>query len=106
MKPFTTTLWGGCIVHPSRKTVFPLAPEAICRQDGSTKNDCEKAAIRRFLAQTKHNHPRLKLVILLDGLYADNPTIAMIREYRWNFIIVAKDGNHVSLIEAMNTLYD
>ncbi|MBO9497796.1 hypothetical protein J7438_27485, partial [Thalassotalea sp. G20_0] len=35
------------------------------RQDGSTKNDCEKAAIRRFLAQTKHDHPRLKLVILL-----------------------------------------
>ncbi len=103
---FYHNIMGGCIVHPSRKTVIPLAPEAICRQDGSTKNDCEKAAIRRFLAQTKHDHPRLKLVILLDGLYADNPTIAMIREYGWNFIIVAKDGNHVSLIEAMNTLYD
>ncbi|WP_209278429.1 hypothetical protein [Thalassotalea sp. G20_0] len=64
---FYHNIIGGCIIHPPRKTVIPLAPEAICRQDGSTKNDCEKAAIRRFLAQTKHDHPRLKLVILLGG---------------------------------------
>lgn len=99
-------IMGGCIVHPNQKTVLPLAPEAICKQDGTTKNDCEKVAIRRFLAQVKHDHPQLKLIILLDGLYADNPTIALIREYGWHFIIVAKDGNHVSLIEAMNELYD
>ena len=24
---------GGCLVHPNRKTVVPLAPEAICRQE-------------------------------------------------------------------------
>ncbi|WP_067587504.1 transposase [Endozoicomonas ascidiicola] len=99
-------IMGGCLAHPNKKTVIPLAPEAICRQDGSTKNDCEKAAIRRFLAQVKKDHPRLQLVILLDGLYADNPTVAMIREFGWHYIIVAKDGNHVALIEAMNALYD
>ena len=99
-------IMGGCIVHPNQKTVIPLAPEAICKQDGTTKNDCEKAAIRRFLVQVKHDHPRLKPVILLDGLYADNPTIALIRKYGWHYIIVAKDGNHVSLIEAMNELYE
>ena len=92
-------LLGGCIVHPDQKTVIPLAPEAIVRQGGSTKNDCEKNAIKRFLAHTKREHPHLKFVILLDGLHADNPTIELIKSYGWHYIIVAKDGNHVPLIE-------
>ena len=99
-------LLGGCIVHPDQKTVIPLAPEAIVRQDGSTKNDCEKNAIKRFLAHTKREHPHLKFVILLDGLHADNPTIELIKSYDWHYIIVAKDGNHVPLIEATNALCD
>ena len=58
-------IMGGCIVHPNQKTVLPLAPEAICKQDGTKKNDCEKVAVRRFLARVKHDHPQLKLIILL-----------------------------------------
>ena len=103
---FYHNILGGCIVHPDQKTVIPFAPEAIVRQDGSTKNDCEKNAIKRYLAHVKREHPQLKLIILLDGLYADNPTIALIKKYGWHYIIVAKDGNHVPLIEAMNALYD
>ncbi|MBO9496180.1 hypothetical protein J7438_19145 [Thalassotalea sp. G20_0] len=30
-------IMGGCIVHPNQKTVLPLAPEAICKQDGTGK---------------------------------------------------------------------
>ncbi len=103
---FYHNMMGGCIAHPDQKTVIPLEPEAIIRQDGCTKNDCEKNAIKRFFAHVKRVHPLLKLIILLDGLYADNPTIALIKKYGWHYIIVAKDGNHVSLIEAMNALYD
>ena len=68
----------GCIVHPNHSVVLPLAPEPIVQQDGTTKNDCEKNALKRFLANTKRKHPHLKLVILLDGLYADAPTIRLI----------------------------
>lgn len=103
---FYHNLMGGCIVHPDQKTVIPFAPEAIVQQDGSTKNDCEKAAIKRYFAHTKREHPHLELIVLLDGLYADNPTIELIKSYGWHYIIVAKDGNHTSLIEAMNTLCD
>jgi hypothetical protein len=99
-------LMGGCLVHPEQKTVLPFAPEAIVRQDGSNKNDCEKNALKRYLAHVKREHPHLKLIILLDGLYADNPTIELIKRYGWHYIIVAKDGNHKSLIEAMNALGD
>ena len=101
---YSHSLTGGCIVHPDQKTVIPFAPEAIVRQDGSTKNDCEKNALKRYLAHVKREHPHIKLIILLDGLYADNPTIELIKKYGWHYIIVAKDGNHESLIEAMNAL--
>ena len=47
---------------------------------------------------------RLKLVVVLDGLYADNPTIRLIRSYGWHFIIIAKDDNHASLIKAVDAL--
>ncbi len=99
-------LLGGCIVHPDQKVVMPFAPEAIVQQDGDNKNDCEQNAIKRYLAHVKREHPHLKLVILLDGLFADNPTIELIKSYGWHFIIVAKDGNHKSLIEAMDALCD
>lgn len=99
-------LMGGCIVHPDQKTVIPFAPEAIIKQDGKTKNDCEKNALRRYFEHLKREHPHLKLIILLDGLYADNPTLALIRQYGCHYIVVAKDGNHEPLIEAVNALYD
>ena len=97
-------LMGGCIVHPDHKVVIPLAPEAIVRQDGCTKNDCEKNALKRFLKNIKKDHPYLKLIIVLDGLYADGPTIRLIKSYGWHYIIIAKDGNHGSLIEAVDEL--
>ena len=62
-------MMAACIVHPEQKTVLPLASEAIVLQDGASKNDCEKTAIKRLFSTIKKNHPRLKFVILLDGLY-------------------------------------
>ena len=97
-------LMEGCIVHPDHKVVIPLAPEAIVRQDGCTKNDCEKNALKRFLKNVKKDHPYLKLIIVLDGLYADGPTTRLIKSYGWHYIIIAKDGNHGSLIEAVDEL--
>jgi len=32
---------GAVIVHPDKKQVIPLYPEAITHQDGSNKNDCD-----------------------------------------------------------------
>lgn len=97
-------LMGGCLVHPGQKVVIPLAPEAIVYQDGATKNDCEKSAIKRFFAHVNKDHPYLQLVIVLDGLYADGPTIRLIKSYGWHYIIVAKDGNHAALIETVDEL--
>ena len=41
-------LLAAVLVHPDRKQVIPLFPEAITHQDGATKNDCEANASSPF----------------------------------------------------------
>ncbi len=40
---------GAAIVNPYYKEVIPLCSEIIRKQDGETKMDCERNAVRRFL---------------------------------------------------------
>jgi len=55
-------LLGGAIVHPDFAEVVPFAPEAIIKQDGKTKNDCERNAAKRFLEKLRQDHPHLPLL--------------------------------------------
>ena len=82
----------GCIVHPDHKAVFPVFAEAITKQDGSTKNDCERNASKRFLPTVRTVLPDRKLLVLLDGLYADGPTIRTLLSHQMDFITVVKEG--------------
>ena len=43
-------------------------PEPIMRQDGATKNDCERNAAKRFLHDLRQDHPTLPLLIVEDSL--------------------------------------
>ncbi len=65
----------GAFVAPNCKEVLPLCPELIRRQDGSTKNDCERNATRRFIADFRREHPQLKVIVTEDGLSANAPHI-------------------------------
>ena len=56
-------LLAASIVHPKLNTVIPLCPEMIQKQDGDSKNDCERNATRRFLKNLREEHPNLKLII-------------------------------------------
>lgn len=78
------------IVHPGYKEVIPLAPEPILKQDGKTKNDCEQNAAKRLLADTRREHPHLKLIVIEDALHANSPHIALLKELNMRFIIGAK----------------
>ena len=66
------------------------------------KNDCEKNALKRLLEHVRCEHPHLKLVLGLDGFYSDRPTIKLIQSYGHGFIIVAKDGDHQSLLQTVD----
>ena len=38
------------MVHPTQKTVLPIAYEPITKHDGDNKNDCERNAAKRLVA--------------------------------------------------------
>ena len=73
----------GAIVHPDFKEVLPLAPEAIVKQDGATKNDCERNAAKRFLAQLRQDYPEWAFIITEDGLSANAPCISTTYATSW-----------------------
>ncbi len=66
--------------------------EWVINTDGQTKQDCEQNATKRLLRRLKKEYNRLPICILLDGLYANQPTMKAIKvENNWEFIIVWKD---------------
>ena len=90
---------GGAIVHPDRKEVIPLAPEPIIKQDGETKNDCERNAAKRFLEQLRHDHPHLPLIIVEDALSSNAPHIRELEQHQCHYILGVKEGDHAFLFE-------
>jgi hypothetical protein len=91
----------GCIVHPEQECVIPLCPEPMRRQDGNDKNDCERAAMRRFLERLRADHPRLQVIIVADALHATGPLIRDLRLFDANFILGVKPGSHIKLFEGI-----
>lgn len=94
-------LLGGAIVHPDLKVVIPLAPEPIIKQDGQTKNDCERNAAKRFLAQVRQDHPELPLIIIEDALSANAPHIKTLQKHKIRFILGVKEGDHAFLFDTV-----
>jgi hypothetical protein len=87
------------VIHPNLKTVIPLAPEAIIRQDGASKNDCEMNALKRWVQHFREQHPQLKIILNLDGLYGNNKIISLLRGAQIPFIIVVSDTLQNGLFE-------
>lgn len=90
---------GAVLAHPDCRQVIPLCPEPILKQDGTTKNDCERNAFHRFLADLKREHPRLALTLCSDALSATAPHINELKSLGYNFIIVAKPEGNRTLYE-------
>lgn len=90
---------GAAIVHPDRKEVIPLAPEPIQKQDGSTKNDCERNAAKRLLRKIRQEHPHLKLLVVEDALASNAPHIRDLLELKMHFLLGVKAGDHAFLFD-------
>src|SRR5438132_13845957 len=74
-------LLGAALIHPDRREVIPLMPEAIIKHDGSEKNDCERNAAKRFITKLRHDHPHLGFIITEDGLSSNAPHIETLHDY-------------------------
>lgn len=102
---YSHQLLGGAIVHPDLKAVIPLAPEPIIKQDGETKNDCERNAAKRFLAQFRQDHPHLPVIIIEDALSANAPHIKELEKHNLRYILGVKAGDHDFLFDYVQTAH-
>ncbi len=104
----TTTYFHSCItpivVSPNRKQVINLEPEFIKKQDGAQKQDCENAAVKRWLkknGQKKYGH---RVTLLGDDLYSHQPICELALEQDYNFIFVCLKSSHQTLYEWLDFL--
>jgi len=82
--------------------MLPLASEFLDYMEGDTassKQDCELKAFRRIAEKIKKHFPRLKIMVILDGLYPKGPVFELCREYGWQFMIVLQDKSLKSVWE-------
>jgi len=103
-KTYSHQMLAAAIVHPDQKIVFPLCPEPIKKQDGQTKNDCERNAGRRFIEKFRQDHPKMKAIFVEDALSANAPKIADLKAAGVRFILGAKPGNCKHLFEQVESL--
>ena len=99
IKCYHHQFYGLCLVHPDQREVIPFSPEAIIKQDGDNKNDCERNASKRCLERFRRNHPHLKAVLVEDGLASNAPHIRTLQELDIRFLLGAKEGDHKYLFE-------
>jgi hypothetical protein len=74
--------------------VIPLMSEFLDYREGDgerDKQDCEMRAFQRLTQRIKETFPRLPILLLLDGLYANGPAMQRAHDYHWQFMIVLKD---------------
>jgi hypothetical protein len=87
------------IMKPGMRQVIPLRPEEIRNTDGREKQDCEINAGKRLLGKIRKSHPVLSFIVVGDSLYSKQPTIDTITGLHMNYVLVAKPGDHVTLME-------
>jgi len=92
----------GAFVHPERSEVIPTCPEMIIKQDGSTKNDCERNAAKRYLADLRREHPHLKIIITEDALSSNAPHIQELHRHDLRYILGVKPKDHEYLFELVD----
>lgn len=101
-KTYYHQMLAAVLVHPNKHCVFPLILEPIIKQDGAKKNDCEHNAVKRLLRSLRKAHPHLKLLVTLDGLYADGVILQLLEDLDIRYIITAKQDDLKYLYEFYN----
>ena len=87
--------------------VIPLLSEFLEYEQGDRENnkqDCEQRAFERLAKRLKKYFPRLPILLLLDGLYANGPIMMQCDQYHWQFMIVLKDNCLSTVWEEFDSL--
>ena len=92
------------LVAPGVSHVFSLAPEFIQPQDGHDKQDCEQAAVQRWLAQQARHLPLARTTFLADDLHCKQPFCERLLALGSSFILVCLPASHETLYRELALL--
>lgn len=90
---------GASVVAPGHQQVLPLPPEFIIPQDGAQKQDCERNAVKRWLAKHGPAMAPYRPIYLGDDLFSCQPVAAAIQAAGGNFILTCKPSSHPTITE-------
>lgn len=89
------------IVGPGHSQVVALPPQYIMPQDGHEKQDCERQAGKRWLAQHAQHLTPHGVTLLGDDLYSNQPFCESVLAQGCNFILTCKPDSHATLYERL-----
>jgi hypothetical protein len=92
------------LVKAGESRVVVLEPEFITPQDGHEKQDCERAAIKRWVTRNAERFAEGKFTLLGDDLYACQPICELFLASGFNFILVCKPDSHVVMTQQLEFL--
>lgn len=92
------------IVKSGERRVLPLAPEFITPQAEYDKQDCERAAMKRWVEKHQDFLKRDRYRMLGDDLYANQPMCATFLDAGLGFTLVCKRDSHVELYKTVDFL--
>ena len=99
----TTTYFHSCVtpmvVSPSRKQVLNLEPEFIKKPEAKPKQDCENAAVKRWLNKNPKKKYGNRVTLLGDDLHSHQPICELALKQGYNFIFVCLESSHKTLYE-------
>ncbi len=90
------------VVAPGRTQSLPLPPEFVAPRDGAAKQDCERQAVKRWLARHGPRCAALRPVYLGDDLYACQPVRRAMLDAGGDFLLTAKPASHKTLCEYLD----
>jgi hypothetical protein len=78
---------------------LPMASVWIENEEFYEKQDCEYKGAKRLLKKLRKMYPQLKMCILMDSLYANEPIFTAIEELKMEWIVVFKEGRMPEVYE-------
>ena len=90
------------VVAPGQNLTLPLPPEFVRPVDGAAKQDCERQAVKRWLARHGPRCAALRPVHLGDGLYACQPVCQAMLDAGGDFLPACKQPSRKTLYEYLD----
>lgn len=101
---YSHTTVAATLVKASSHQILPLDVEAVSNEDGTQKQDCEINAAKRLIVRLRREHPRMKMIIGGDDLYAHEPFVELLQQNKFRYVLVAKPDSHKELFEWVEEL--